>query len=125
MRAEFRRVHSPDVQALASWIPADDFAILLQMMVGQEDGPGEESFDLTLCTPGWLAQQLRDGDPIDGRHHLVVVGYDARQLERYLRTRVSACEGDTWQEIAAKLGRLGRWERSRQTVVKRVRDLLM
>jgi hypothetical protein len=111
MRAELRRLHSPDVDDLATWTPpGDGWAILVQVLAGPAGGPGEESFDLTLCTPAWLAERAARDGVVDGRHHLVVAGYDHGRLLAYLRRRVAACEGDDWDEVGAKLGRLGRWE---------------
>lgn len=110
MKAELRYLHSPDVDDLKSWTPLGDFAILVQMMVGPHDGEGEESFDLTLCTPGWLATRVREDWIIDCRHHLVVDAYEYGRIERYLRERVGACEGSTWHEVGERLGRLGYWE---------------
>jgi hypothetical protein len=111
MRAELRRLHSPDVADMASWSPDDDqFAILVQLMVGPADAPGEESFDLTLCTPGWLAHRVQTERIVDARHHLIVDAYDYDSVERYLRQRVADCEGESWKEVAEKVGRLGKWE---------------
>jgi hypothetical protein len=45
-----------------------------------------------------------------GRHHLIVVAYDFEFIRRTLDTFVERCSGDTWQQIAAKLSRIGYWE---------------
>jgi Immunity protein 8 len=111
MRAELRRLHSPDVADLASWSPGEhDFAILVQLMVGPADAVGEESFDLTVCTPGWLEGRVRTEGIVDGRHHLLIDTYDPDRIEGYLRERVEACEGGSWKEVAEQVGRLGKWE---------------
>lgn len=110
MKAELRRLHSPDVSDLTSWSPDGDFGVLVQLMAGPEGGPGEESFDITLCTAGWLAGRVRLEGIVDARHHLLVDSYDYDRLERYLSERVSACEGESWSEVAMRLGRLGKWE---------------
>ena len=46
-----------------------------RMTVGPPDGPGVESFGVTICTPEWLAQAAKGGF-YDARHH-VVVNFDA------------------------------------------------
>ena len=111
MKAELRRMHSPDVADLRSWSPASEgFAVLVQLMVGHSDGPGEESFDVTVCTAGWLAERAATEGVVDARHHVVVDSYNHDRIEQYFTRRVAACDGSTWQEVAAKVGRLGRWE---------------
>jgi hypothetical protein len=71
VRAELRRIHSPDAGELKSWSPADeDFGILFQLMVGPEDEAGEESFDVTVCTGGWLDNRIREAGILDLRHHV-------------------------------------------------------
>lgn len=46
----------------------------------------------------------------DGRHHLVVTGFDWLQVRGYLDRRVSACHGVDWSELVMQLARLGHWE---------------
>jgi len=111
MRAALRRLHSPDVRDLNAWTPhGHDFSILVQLLVGPDGDVGEESFDITLCTPGWLADQVYKYGILDARHHLVVDSYDYDRIETYLRNRVSELNESSWEKLAAKLGRLGRWE---------------
>ena len=111
MRAELRRMHSPDVTDLGSWSPPPgEFAVLIQLMVGPRGAAGEESFDVTLCTASWLAGRAASEGIVDARHHVVVDRYDYDAIELYFVRRVEACEGPNWQEVAAKLRRLGRWE---------------
>lgn len=108
MRAKLHRVHSPDVYELASWTPpTPDFSILLQLMVGPADGPGEESFELTLCTAGSLQARADKDGIVDAAHHLVVSRYDFGRLSRYLENRINACEAATWTELSTQIGRLG------------------
>lgn len=111
MRAELRHLHSPDVMDLRTWYPDDpESAVLVQLLVGPEGAPGEEAFSLTLCTADWLAQRAEEDGVVDARHHLVVAEYNYDEVATFLRRRVAACEGETWQEVAAKVGRLARWE---------------
>jgi hypothetical protein len=111
MRAALRHIHSHDIYDLSVWSPDDeDFGVLLQLMVGPDGSPGEESFSVTLCTPGWLRRQANADGIVDGRHHFVVTTYDHAMVERYFRRRVAACEGDSWAQVAAQVSRIGRWE---------------
>jgi hypothetical protein len=82
------------------------------MLVGPDDGPGEESFDLTVCSPEWLAIRCSEVGFYDARHHLVVrvEDFDQRELVRFLTRRVHAATGKSWEEVGTKIARLGAWE---------------
>ena len=84
-------------------------------MVGPGNAEGEESFAVTLCTPGWLEVQASREGIVDCRHHVVVTDYDFGRMEQYFKRRVAACQGDTWTEVAAQVGRLGGLGSSRTT----------
>ena len=95
-------------------LPADaaSFAFGARLMIGPQDGPGEESFDLTVCSPEWLAERCWGGAPMNGLHHVIVdwKSFDERVLRRWLEDRVNVVEAATWQDIADRLCRLGWWE---------------
>jgi len=82
------------------------------MNFGQPDNVGNESFDVTVCSPEWLASRCREIGIYDARHHLVVntADFDERKLREWLGSRVRAIQADTWSEIGERLGRLGYWE---------------
>jgi hypothetical protein len=111
VRAVLRNlIFSPDPRTL----PGDPagFAFGVQLLVGPADGPGEESFELTVCSPEWPTVQCRSGEPVNGLH-LVIVGwdtYDERVLLNWLEARVRAAEAATWDGIASQLALLGGWE---------------
>lgn len=107
-----KRLHSPDVFDLEAFAPADPacFSFLLQAMFGPEGGEGEESFDVLVCTPGWIAREVERRRILDGRHHLIVSAFDIQQVRSFLVAYANACVGKTWQEVATKLARLGKWE---------------
>ncbi len=79
-------------------------------MIGPEGGEGEESFDVTVCSPKWFLEKYGKEDVIVGRHHVVLLEYDYGRLMRTIETFCRNCEGATWHELALKLGRLGKWE---------------
>jgi len=110
--ARLLRLHSPDVRDLGSYVPEDRrrFGFLVQLMAGPSDSEGEESFDFILCSPEWLAQELRPNDVLIGRHHLIVREYNYGAVLRFLEDYCKQCVGNTWEEVALQLGRLGKWE---------------
>jgi hypothetical protein len=111
MRATVRHLHSPDVD-LDAFEPEDpeNVGILIQIIAGPADGPGEESFDVVVCTPRWLERWVRESGPVVGRHHLIVERFAATTIAHYLLTAVEAEEAPTWRELASRIGRLGKWE---------------
>jgi Immunity protein 8 len=112
IRAEVKRLHSPDVYDLSTFVPEDSerFGILVQMMAGPVGEPGEESFDVVVCTPRWLQGELGPNDVKMGRHYLLIKQYDYCGLVRFLQDFAATCSGATWEEVAMRLGRLGMWE---------------
>lgn len=109
MRAVLKSLDLEPDPATMSDDPAE-FSLLARMIVGPSDTPGEESFDVTVCTPEWLAKACSQaGGIFDPRHHLVVTfeEFDQRAVRAWLTARVQALEADTWSEIGAQLGRLG------------------
>lgn len=111
MRAVVHGFHSPDAD-LETFVPEDpeDVSLLVQIMAGPEGKQGEESFDVVVCTPRWLAQRVREEGPIIGRDHLIVERWDTTRVRRYLTDAVESHEAPTWPELAAKIGRIGKWE---------------
>jgi Immunity protein 8 len=111
VRAVVRRFHSPDAD-LDRYLPDDpeDVGLLVQMMVGPAGKPGEESFDVVVCTPRWLDRRVREGGPLIGRHHLFIERWDAARVRLNLTRAVESEEAPTWPELAIKIGRIGKWE---------------
>lgn len=110
--ASLKRLHSPDVDDLENYWPSDEacFGILVQAMFGPEGTDGEESFDIIVCNPGWLERETAKHGIVIGRHHLVVGSYDFKAIRDFLSSYGRRCEGQTWQEVAALLSRIGHWE---------------
>lgn len=79
-------------------------------MAGPVDEPGEESFDILVCTPRWLTEKYRDDEIISGRHKLIMFNYDYARLAARLEQAVKACAGESWNDVATKLSRFGYWE---------------
>jgi hypothetical protein len=82
----------------------------VRALAGPDGGPGEESFDLIVCTPTWLAGEVSRNGPIVGRHHLIVDRWDHEQVRGTLVCLFSREEADDWPELGLRLSRLGSWE---------------
>jgi len=112
MHATVRELHSPDIDNLATYEPpeTDKFSFLLQIIVGPSDAPGEEAFDVVVCTPRWLLGSHASNDIVIGRHLLIVFKYDYVRLRDFLTARIAEAEGVTWRDVAQIISRIGRWE---------------
>jgi len=112
MKAELKYLYSPDADDLAGYVPDDPdrFGLLIQAMVGPAGEDSYESFDLIVCTSSWLAELASERGPTMGRHHLIVSGYDYKEIEAFIRVYCSNCEGLTWNDVGPLVGRLGHWE---------------
>lgn len=112
MKASLRRLTSPDVSNLESYAPpqSEVFGFLLQVFAGPEDGSGEETFSLTVCTPRWLEQQYEESAVVSGCHHLIVFRYDYARLLQVIASHLDSVEGESWLEVATKLSLFGKWE---------------
>ena len=106
-------LHSPDID-LDTYYPEDPgyFGFLLQAFFGIEGEKGKDSFDILVCTPRWLQSNdlWRNGGILIGRHYLLMETYSIDQIRRFINDYAKNCAGKTWNEVAIKLGRLGKWE---------------
>jgi hypothetical protein len=82
----------------------------IRVLAGPDDGPGEETFDLLVCTPAWLANEVSYNVAIVGRHHLIVENWDAARVRAIVTDLFTREEGKDWHELALRLSRLGHWE---------------
>lgn len=106
-----RSIMSLDVEDLASWVPgSEEWSVGVRIMAGPADGPGEESFDLTICSVDWIAAQVGRDGVFDGRHCLVASGFTWHVLSSYIERRVRQCEGMAWPDVAERLSRFAYWE---------------
>lgn len=111
IRPELKRLHSPDVYDLrnASIDESKPYCVLIQAMFGPENVDGEESFDLIVCNRLWVEKQHAQGELPDP-HQLILERFDIHEIEKYLRKAAVESSGADWEEVASKLGRVGRWE---------------
>ncbi len=112
MKAIVQGLCTTDGADLDVYVPGDpaDVGLWVRMIVGPAGTPGEESFDVGVCTPAWLDRYVRENGPLLGRHYLIVERWDARHIRSYLTGAVESQEAQTWPELAEKIGRIGMWE---------------
>ena len=112
MRAALKRLHSPDVHDLAQFTPteADKFGLLVQLLVGPAGSDGEESFEVIVCTAKWLAERYRAQSARTLRHHVLVHEFEYNALKSYFEKLIGDCYGESWNDVAARVSRIGRWE---------------
>jgi hypothetical protein len=107
--AKLRRISSPDTPSLEAFRPESEFGIAVYAFVGPANGPGEESFGITVCTPVWFEQSMTN-KVMSGRHLLFIREYDYDDLKNFLEGYCRTSMGNSWREVAEKVGRLGYWE---------------
>jgi hypothetical protein len=111
VKAALRQLHSPDADDLASWQPpgTEKWEVLVQALLGPEEGAGEESFDFTVCSMSALAARAEER-PTWTQSNLVMARWDYRDVERAVTELCERCEGRDWQEVAVQLARYMHWE---------------
>ena len=112
MTAEVKSFYCTEIDDLSNWIPDDPtcFSICLRAIVGPHGSEGEESFDFIVCTPEWLRVEYDDDDVIFARHHVIVFRYDFDRIRSRIEGLVRRTGGESWREVAEKIGRYGQWE---------------
>jgi hypothetical protein len=111
---------SAQVKGISTWegdhlelhVPKDQqkFCLLVRAMVGPRGGEGEESFDMNVCTPQWLEEQVEREGFVFGTHRLFVKAYDTAQIKKLITKFIERYSGDSWREVAEKISRVARWE---------------
>ncbi|MEU7633325.1 Imm8 family immunity protein [Nocardia sp. NPDC049220] len=108
MKAELKGIYSPDADLTDSSAELSTGTLLVQLMIGPENAPGEESFDVIVCTPEGRAQAEDSRAPDE--HTLVVDHIDIALVRRYINDFLRDLERPTWEELATEISRIGKWE---------------
>ncbi|WP_082741985.1 immunity 8 family protein [Burkholderia sp. MSMB1072] len=95
---------------LKTFVPDDPhcFDLLVRICIGRTDTVGADDFYLNICTPEWLAKNI--WQPTWGRHMLIVREYNLSVIEKFIGDYVATCQGDKWNAIGERLGRMFAWE---------------
>lgn len=87
-----------------------DQEALLVLHAGPVGGPGGETFQIEVVTLAGLAARVARDKIVIGRHLLVVEAINQRRIEVFIEDRLRRISGETWNDVALKIGRLGYWE---------------
>lgn len=113
MKAEIKEMYSLQIlEVLKDFRPeaSENFGISIRLMIGPEGTDRSESFDILVCTPTWIQDQLHEEGYMWGRHMLIAQEYDYELIKQSISARISSCTGTNWDEIANKIARFAAWE---------------
>jgi len=117
VHAVLRSIDSADIgsDTIDSYQPSNpkSFCLWVTATCGPSDGPGGELFQVAICSPEGLVASIED-TPNKGfafmRHRLVVERWDASLIRRAINDLCRTSTGDTWHDVALRLGRYMLWE---------------
>lgn len=88
-----------------------NFEIVLEVFVGIEGGSeGLERFDVTVCTPKWIFENINENDHIIGHGMLIVPKYSYARIVEYIESYIKMCAGNNIADVMRRVGLLGEWE---------------
>lgn len=112
MKAEIKDLFSSDIeQTLEFYKPniPDNFGFLVFLEIGIEGKEGADDFQVMLCTPKWLIENMKQEEIVLGLHYIIVFEYNYEKIHKRL-VELFCIEGKDWEEIANKLSYIGQWE---------------
>lgn len=112
MRAKIRSVASSDIGDLESHVSTrpDNDGVWVRFMVGPDGDPGEESFDVLICTPSWLSDRVEEAGPMHGRYCLIMKSLDLSLGSQIMRNKIESMAADDWPQLANKIAGFAYWE---------------
>lgn len=97
-----------------NFIPDDPchFEIILEVVVGIEgdNREGIERFDVYVCTPSMIVEELKVDDPLMGHAKLIVQRYSYDKIVKYIELYIKMCNGKNIEDVMRRVGLLGEWE---------------
>jgi hypothetical protein len=110
MRAAVRHFRWTELEDTERILDPDDALENLEVYVGPADGPGEERYQIQVCTPAALQRFLDQQPWLIGRHWLFVRRLVPDEMTSWLCGRIESLHGDTYDDVAQKIARIGLWE---------------
>lgn len=112
MRAQLKSIDSADIVDFDTYHPADNrcFTFPIEMVIGYEGFDGGDLFQMTVCTPEWIALENWQDIAIAGTALLIVFEYDWPAIQSRIENLVSDHIADDWPKLAQKLSRFAEWQ---------------
>lgn len=85
----------------------DDCWILVYANIGMEGSADAETFLFYVCTLKRITRMVHHEGFELGRHLVLLERFDWRRVEEAIGAVCAECTGETWEEIASKLGIFG------------------
>lgn len=100
------------IQRDDSFEPVDPawFGILVDVYLGPKDGPGEELFQFSVCSPSYMEADAALYGTKWLRGYVLMPSWDYDALCRLVQDLCDRTEGADWHEVAMKLSRYMEWE---------------
>jgi len=99
---------------LSEYEPAEPscFEIVVEICVGinLKNGQAEEHFEVTVCTPQWIANSLKENDVLMGHGLLITTKYSYLKVVEKIESYVKRCYGNRIDDVIRRVGLLGEWE---------------
>lgn len=88
-----------------------NFEIGLEVSVGIEGGgEGADTFQVSVCTPKWILENIKEDDPMIGHGMLIISSYSYDRMVDHIKSYVKMCAGNTIDDVMRRVGFLGEWE---------------
>jgi len=102
MRAQLKSVRSPDVDLETYW-PEDEscFSFPIELEIGREGITGADLFLMTVCSPGWLANENAGRTAVFGQELLIVFNYNWPMIRSHLEKRINRITADACYDAEA------------------------
>lgn len=113
MRASLKSIFCWDMPSidLEHWKPeVEEFGFKIVLFIGSEDDKTSDAFDAYVCTPGFFASQMADGQLICGQYIFFLKNFDYGKLRACIEEYLGRCDGKSWLEVARKVSHIGAWE---------------
>ena len=113
MSVTIRKYESIDVDDLSTYMPphSENFSLHLTIHAGSANSKGSDLFQALICTPMWLAQNVKVDEVRFGRGLIIVRTFEWNKIKdailEYIREK---CVSEDWESAARCLGRIVPWE---------------
>ena len=111
MKAILKGIDLNSVVGFEEFVPDnyEVFSIWITAEIGNES-EGADLFQIQVCTPGYLQEQVSTENAVWGRHMLIVDHYHPPTIRKKIEAYLDHCTGSDWKEIAKLVARMASWE---------------